>query len=51
MAANSETEYLFIYDGEMWWLKLTDDEQIIDYHNKTDNRYEGEIKLYMKFKE
>lgn len=51
MAANSETEYLFIYDGEMWWLKLTDAEQIIDYHNKTDNRYEGAIKLYMKFKE
>lgn len=51
MAANSETEYLFIYDGEMWWLKLTDAEQIIDYHKKTDNRYEGAIKLYMKFKE
>lgn len=44
-------EYLFIYDGEMWWLKLTEVEQIIDYHKKTDSRYEGAINLYMKFKQ
>lgn len=44
-------EYLFIYDGEMWWLKLTEAEQIIDYHKKTASRYEGAINLYMKFKQ
>lgn len=43
-------EYLFIYDGEMWWLKLTEAEQIIDYHKKTASRYEGAINLYMKLK-
>lgn len=46
-----EKEYLFIYDGGVWWLKLTDAEQIIDYHKKTDSRYEGAITLYMKFKQ
>lgn len=50
MAGNHETEYLFIYDGEVWWLKLTDVEQIIDYHKQTDSRYEGALSLYMKFK-
>ncbi|MCM1175478.1 MAG: hypothetical protein NC341_10565 [Blautia sp.] len=45
MAANSEIEYLFIYDGESWWLKLTDPEQIIDYHKQTAGRYEGAIIL------
>ena len=46
-----ENEYLFIYDGEMWWLKLTDVEQIIDYHKQTDSRYEGAVSLYMKFRQ
>ncbi len=49
--ANNETEYLFIYDGEMWWLKLTDAEQIIDYHKQTAGRYEGAMTLYMKLKQ
>lgn len=44
-------EYLFIYDGKQWWLKLTEAEQIIDYHKKTSNRYEGAINLYMKLKQ
>ena len=46
-----ENEYLFIYDGEMWWLKLTDVEQIIDYHKQTGGRYEGAVNLYMKFRQ
>lgn len=44
-----EKEYLFICDGQAWWLKLTDTEQIIDYHKQTDSRYEGAVKLYMKY--
>lgn len=44
-------DYLFIYDGKSWWLKLTDTEQIIDYHRQTSGRYEGAISLYMKIKQ
>lgn len=44
-------DYLFIYDGKSWWLKLTDTEQFIDYHRQTSSRYEGAISLYMKIKE
>lgn len=40
-------EYLFIYDGQQWWLKLTEAEHIIDYHKQTFSRYEGAINLYM----
>lgn len=44
-------EYLFVYDGKQWWLKLTEAEQIIDYHKQTSGRYEGAINLYMKLKQ
>lgn len=44
-------EYLFVYDGKSWWLKLTSAEQIIDYHKQTSSRYEGAVKMYMKMKE
>lgn len=44
-------EYLFVYDGKSWWLKLTGAEQIIDYHKQTESRYEGAVKMYMKMKE
>lgn len=43
-------EYLFVYDGKSWWLKLTSAEQIINYHQQT-SRYEGAVKMYMKMKE
>lgn len=44
-------DYQFIYDSKNWWLKLTDTEQIIDYHRQTSSRYEGAISLYMKIKQ
>lgn len=45
-------EYLFIYDGKTWWLKLTEAEQIADYHKKTaGSRYEGAINLYRKLRQ
>lgn len=45
-------DYLFVYDGKQWWLKLTEAEQLEDYHKKVaGNRYEGAINLYRKFKE
>lgn len=45
-------EYLFVYDGRQWWLKLTEADQIADYHKKTaGSRYEGAINLYMKLKQ
>ena len=28
-------EYLFVHDGQQWWLKLTEADQIADYHKKT----------------
>lgn len=44
-----EQEWLFIYDGKQWWLKLADAGQIADYHKKTAaNRYEGALHLYHK---
>jgi len=46
-----ENEYLFVYDSEAWWLKLTEPEQVIDYHKQTENRYEGAIRLYMKLRQ
>lgn len=44
-------EYLFVYDGRSWWLKLTTTEQLIDYHKQTSNRYEGAVRLCLKFRQ
>jgi len=44
-------KYLFVYDGKVWWLKLTNPEQLIDYHKQTSSRYEGAIKLYMEMRQ
>lgn len=45
-------EYLFVYDGITWWLKMTEADQIADYHKKTaGSRYEGAIDLYMKLRQ
>lgn len=45
-------EYLFVYDGQQWWLKLTEADQIADYHKKTaGSRYEGAINLYRKLRQ
>lgn len=42
-------EYLFVYDGNGWYLKLTNAEQITDYHKKTAaKKYESAISLYFK---
>lgn len=47
---NKSIEYLFVFDGS-WWLKITELEQIIDYHKQTENRYEGAINLHMRMKQ
>lgn len=45
-------EYLFVHDGQQWWLKLTEADQIADYHKKTaGSRYEGAINLYRKLRQ
>lgn len=44
-------EYLFVFSDGGWWLKLTTAEQIVDYHRKHENRYEGALQLYMKWKQ
>ena len=45
-------EYLFVHDGRQWWLKLTEADQIADYHKKTaGSRYEGAINLYRKLRQ
>ena len=39
-------EWLFVYDGG-WWLKITNVEQLTEYHKRTDGqRYEGAIRMY-----
>lgn len=52
MTNDLETKkYLFVYDGTQWYLKLTNGEQIADYHKKTaGNRYEGALRLYHKLR-
>lgn len=42
-------DYLFVYD-KGWYLKLDSEEKIIDYHKKTENRYEGAILLYKELR-
>lgn len=45
-------EHLFVHDGRQWWLKLTEADQIADYHKKTaGSRYEGAINLYRKLRQ
>lgn len=42
-----EKEWLFVYDDGGWWLKITDVEQLTEYHKKTDSqRYEGALRMY-----
>lgn len=39
-------EWLFVYDGG-WWLKITDVQQLTEYHKRTDaKRYEGALMMY-----
>lgn len=42
-------DYLFVYDNG-WYLKIDDEEKLIDYHKKTGNRYEGAIMLYKELR-
>lgn len=44
-------EYLFVHDKQGgWWLKIDSVEKLIDYHKKTNNRYEGALQMYMRGK-
>jgi hypothetical protein len=44
-------EYLFVHDKQGgWWLKIDSVEKLIDYHQKTNNRYEGALQMYLQGK-
>ena len=44
-------DYLFVHDKQGgWWLKIENVDQLIDYHKKTNNRYEGAIRMYLQGK-
>lgn len=44
-------EYLFVHDRKGgWWLKIDSVEKLIDYHQKTNNRYEGALQMYLQGK-
>ena len=44
-------EYLFVFANGGWWLKVDSVEKLIDYHQKTGNRYAGAVKLYIELYE
>lgn len=43
-------DYLFVWDEKNggWWLKLDSIEKVVDYHQKTSNRYAGALDLFMR---
>lgn len=44
-------EYLFVHDKQGGgWLKIDSVEKLIDYHQKTNNRYEGALQMYLQGK-
>lgn len=45
MSNEKKNEYLFVYGNGGWWLKLTNVDQLTDYHKKVDGDRYGEAFL------
>lgn len=44
-----KNEYLFVLADNGWWLKIDNEEKLMDYHQKTGNgRFEGALSMYWR---